>query len=96
MSDPRPNPPRRSVFAAWHWPRWVLWLIVPLLPVFYFLSAAPIMYLMVAFGSHLPQRVILAMHWLLSPAIWSANNVEILGAVHAWEWAVLFQVFGQL
>lgn len=41
MSAPRPNPPRRSIFAVWRW-RWWTWLIPLLLPGLYLLSMAPL------------------------------------------------------
>lgn len=38
---PGPTPPRRSRFAVWRWPRWVWYVIVPLMVLGYPLSVGP-------------------------------------------------------
>lgn len=45
-ADELPPPkPRRSLFAVWHWPRWVWFVIVPTMLVWYPLSIGPMVYL---------------------------------------------------
>lgn len=41
---PLPNP-RHSLFAVWHWPRWVWFVIVPVILLAYPLSIGPATYL---------------------------------------------------
>src|SRR5262245_29821783 len=41
MDEPRPNPPRRNMFAIWRWPKWGWFVIVSVMLVAYPLSFAP-------------------------------------------------------
>jgi hypothetical protein len=41
MDDPRPNPPRRSLFAVWRWQRRTWVMFAPLVLPSYVLSVGP-------------------------------------------------------
>lgn len=88
MPSPRPNPPRRLLFAVWRWKWWTWLAFVPLMAVAYFLSEPPVMLLLLATSGTdgPPTRAAITFYY---PALWSVERCGTLAAIWDWEWSVI-------
>jgi hypothetical protein len=74
MSSPRPNPPRRSLLAVWHWPWWAWVIVVLLMLAAYPLSAGPAYWLL--FHGYLPDDAIYVISVVYLPLMLAQERSE--------------------
>lgn len=89
------NPPNRSSYSVWNWPRWVWGVMALLLVAFYFLSAAPALYLAETaigdgdYDKSAGNQVLGCLVMAYLPAMLCAQNVQFYGAIFEWEIACM-------
>lgn len=94
MSDPRPNPPRRSVLAVWRWP-WQTWIVmVPLLMASYVLSQAPMAFALFSAGIYRHGAVNAIYRIVYWPLFVLCDAWPPFREVFVWEWTILANLFG--
>ena len=87
--------PFRSSFAVWHGPRWMWAFAASLVPILYFLSTPPLIFMAASF--HLFESPTFVGHVISAaafPAKWCAEHCSLLYAVWYWEWDLLIDAFG--
>jgi hypothetical protein len=94
-----PSAPRRSIFAVWCWPRWVWYVIVPMMLMAYFLSPEPIGWLLFYCQIHHPnnslKHVVLVVDTFYFPADWIAERNSTLSAIYQWELEMMNWLFDE-
>lgn len=87
MDDPGSNPPRRSLFAIWHWSWWP-WGLVVLLMLAVYLFSPPLIYRVLWELEIRPSQERLyerKLDLFYAPARHCQENSEILTAIWIWE-----------
>ena len=90
MTEPRPNPSRRSAFAIWHW-RWRWLVVAPLIVAAYFSSAVPLAILCELSGSQAAWRVWFAAY---RPIVTLSTRSHTASRLWNWELHVAESVIG--
>ena len=93
MSDPAPKlPSRRLILMPWRWSRWTLAVVLPLMPMIYFLSAVPVKSLVVDFDRDAPEFVGVAADTFYGPAKSCATQLPVLAAIWNFECEVMLDL----
>lgn len=92
---PTENPRRRSLFAVWRWvPSWAWSVIVALMLTGYFLSHAPVAFVLLKAGVYRDSRVQQVYRISYAPLyafyeLWPSSRDAFI-----WEWKTLADNFG--
>lgn len=84
------EPTRRSILAVWHWPPWVVWVVLTLMIPSYFLSATP-MWACVEFfwdRHRIPREFVAVTLTFYSPALSVMERPGALEGLAAWEYGL--------
>ncbi len=85
---------RRSIFAVWHWPRWV-WPVLIGAAILYPFAMMPAIYFMLRCG--VPEEtIIFVTRVFFWPVAQARNTVWWVYVPLQWEFELLERVFGQL
>jgi hypothetical protein len=88
---------RRSLFAVWHWPRWV-WGIGITTAALSYILAYPVLFFFIMTHRGNPPPVsdwaFDALWMFFFPALWSADNLPLLERIWEWEYSFLEYLFG--
>ena len=88
MSEQRAS--SHSFFAIWHVPRWVWFVLVPLVLAVYLLSAPLVCSLLYkTYALHESMELLRAADRIYSPAWWYREHSHLVATIHDWEWRVL-------
>lgn len=95
--------PRRSLFAIWRWPRWVLWTLVIMTPLIYLLSEAPVAFMLLRSGSYTGDPTLewvddyahVAIYEFYAPAKQCRNNSPFLQNVWMSEIQMMKWIFNE-
>jgi hypothetical protein len=90
---------RRSMFAVWRWPKWVLLALSVSAPILYLLSVPLVQYASLVpheMGIDNGYRSWSAAKWYCAPGNWCANELELIYEIWDWEWRVLSDTFGTI
>lgn len=93
MPESRPNPPRRSVFAVWRWPRWV-WIVLVTLSVLYPFSCGPVFYTMQR--ADVPDDWIVCVSYCYLPLFVVCEFVPACGMFIDWQFDLMVALFGNV
>lgn len=84
----------RNWFALWNLPQRTWAVIAAAVPALYFLSAAPLIYVLIRWAKIMPDSVFMVLMLLAFPAVSLAAENDLLGFIFDCEFSLLMAIFG--
>ena len=94
VTEARENPPPRSRFAVWSWPRWTWGVAALLVIAAYALSPAPVFYFLEQKVKHrgVVYQSAITIYW---PLIVCRRNIPAVHEFYTWEGNLMFHLDGR-